>query len=106
MNNTRAQHNDWLHTFRALETYTSGFSEPMQGKDAEWFLNGPLFVRWMINNAGQAKALVPRKHQSKVVPGIEYAKAFLHYQNEAVKNMRLNHDPFREILKQYENLQK
>ena len=102
---TRPEHAHWLHTFRALEAYTNGFTEPMQGKDAEWFTGGPLFVRWMINNAGQAKALVPRKHQAKVVPGIEYAKAFAHYQDAAFRGMKLNHEPFREILKTYENLQ-
>lgn len=106
----RTQHNDWLHTFRALEVYTNGFTEPMQGKDAEWFLSGPLFLKAMIQNAVQAKVLIPRKHQAKVVPGIEYAKAFAHYQNEAFRKMRLNHEPFREILKEYDyiiqNLQK
>lgn len=95
-------HNDWLHTFRALEAYTNGFIETLQDKPGEWFTAGPLFMKSWLKNADWAKANIPRKFQSKVVPGIEYAKAFTHYQTEAFRAMRLNHEPFREVLKTYE----
>jgi len=106
----RQQHADWLHTFRALQAYTSDFSEPLQGKPDEWFLSGPLLLKGMIKNAVWAKALIPKKYQARVVPGTEYAKAFSYYQEQAQKAQRLNHEPMREILKEYEpiiqNLQK
>ncbi len=108
--NTKTIHAEWLQTFRALEAYTNGFTEPLQGKPGEWFTAGPLFLKSWLKNAEWAKANIPRKFQAKVIPGIEYAKSFAHYQAEAFRAMRLNHEPFREVLKEYEpiikNLQK
>ena len=97
-------HADWLRTFRALEAYTKGFTEPMQGKTGDWFAAGPLFLKGWLKDADWAKANIPRKFQAKAVPGIEYAKAFAHYQTEAFRTMRLNHEPFRKVLKEYEHI--
>ena len=73
-------HADWLRTFRALEAYTKGFTEPMQGKTGDWFLAGPLVSHTWVKNIDRAKVLIPRKHHAKVIPGILYATAFSGYQ--------------------------
>jgi len=85
--NAKMIHADWLRTFRALEAYTNGFKEPLQGKAASWFLDGPCVPPGWVKNSTWAKSLIPRKHQAKVIPGIQYGAIFHHYQNKSLESI-------------------
>jgi len=80
-------HCDWLYTFRRLQKYTGNFSEPMQGKDNGWFLDGPPVSPAWVKNAAWAKSAINRKYQAALTAGIIYGTEFAKYQNAALQSL-------------------